>query len=121
MYEFAYTGRWRVLLKQGKVVEALCAAEQGRAQALNDLMEFNYGFQATYQQLHAQQESIFDSFSFLPSIAVFIAIDEREIVFWVVQDGKDVELRKKELSDNSFLVLLIVTASIEVGTRVVVI
>ena len=117
MYEFAYTGRWRVLLKQGKVVEALCAAEQGRAQALNDLMEFNYGFQATYQQLHAQQESIFDSFSFLPSIAVFIAIDEREIVFWVVQDGKDVELRKKELSDNSFLVLLVVTASIEIGVR----
>ena len=117
MYEFAYAGRWRVLLKQGKVVEALCAAEQGRAQALNDLMEFNYGFQATYQQLHAQEESIYDSFSFLPSITVFIAIDAREIVFWVVSDGKDVQLRKKELSDMSCLVLLIVTASIEIGVK----
>ena len=117
MYEFAYTGRWRVLLKQGKVVEALCAAEQGPAQALNDLMEFNYGFQATFHQLHAQDESMYDSFSFLPSIAVFIAIDEREIVFWVVQDGKNVELRKKKLRDKSFLVLLTVTASLEIGVK----
>ena len=81
IYEFAYTSRWRLLLKQGKVVEALFAAEQGRAQALNDLMEFNYGFETTYHQLHTQEKSIHDSFSFLPSIAVFLAIDERDIVF----------------------------------------
>ena len=123
MYEFAYTSRWRLLLKQGKVVEALFAAEQGRAQALNDLMEFNYGFETYYHQLHTQEESIHNSFSFLPSIAVFLAIDERDIVFWVVQDGKNVELRKKELSDDSsihlsgFLKMLIVTASLEIGVK----
>ena len=122
-HEFAYTGRWRVLLKQGKVVEALFAAEEGRAQALNDLMEFNYGFETTYHKLHTQEERIHDSFSFLPSKAVFVAMDNRDIVFWVIKDGKDVELRKRELSDNSsislngFLELLIVTASMEIGVR----
>jgi len=32
-----------------------------------------------------------------------MAIDKRSIVFWVVHGGKDVELRKKELSENSLI------------------
>lgn len=31
VYQDAYTGLWRLLVKQGKVVEALVAAEEGRA------------------------------------------------------------------------------------------
>jgi len=110
-------------LRQGKVVEALFAAEQGRAQALNDLLDLNYGLETSYYQLHTREESTFDSFSFLPSIAVFMATDEKDIVFWVVQDGKDVQLRKKALSVNSSLNLndvlrsLIVAASQEIDVR----
>ena len=33
---------WELQFKEGKVIEALLTADQGRAQALNDL-EFNYG------------------------------------------------------------------------------
>ena len=82
MNELAYTSLWRSLLKQGKVAEALFAADQGRAQALNDLMELRYGFETTYHQLHKPEVSKHDSFSFLPSnsIAVFMAADERDIV-----------------------------------------
>ena len=43
MYEKSYTSRWRLLLRHGEVGKALFAAEEGRAQALNDLMELNYG------------------------------------------------------------------------------
>ena len=75
--------------KQGKVVEALLVAEQGRAQALNDLLETNYGFETTHHyHLPTPGEISCESFSFLPSIAVFIATDRRSIVLWVVQDGK---------------------------------
>ena len=41
-HQMAYTGLWRVLVKQGNIDEALLAAEKGRAQALNDLMESSF-------------------------------------------------------------------------------
>jgi len=123
MHEIVYFCLWRLLLNQGKVVEALFAADQGRAQALNDMMELNYGFETSYCQLHTQEERTFDSYSFLSSTAVFITIDERDIVFWIVQNGREVELRKKKFDDCSinlrdFLRSLIVTASQEIGVRV---
>ena len=43
----SYISLWRVLLKQGKTVEALLAAEGGQAQALRDLMRSHYLFQAS--------------------------------------------------------------------------
>ena len=126
MYETAYTSLWRLLLKQGMVDEALFACNQGRAQALNDLMELNYGIETTSCQFHFREDSRYHSFSFLPSITVFIAIDKQDIVFWVIQDRKEVELRKEKLSDNSsmsskdFLKSLIVTASQEIDVKTVV-
>ena len=120
-YKCAYTGLWRLLLKQGEVERALFAADQGRAQALNDLMEFNYGLKTTYSQLHNLEEITRNSFSFPRSVTVFLAIDEQEIVFWVIQEGKHVALRKKELNHDSSLNLddvlgtLIKTASQEIG------
>ena len=41
-HQMAYTGLWRVLVEQGNIDEALLAAEKGRAQALNDLMESSF-------------------------------------------------------------------------------
>ena len=41
-YQIAYTGLFRVLVEQGKIYEALFAAEEGRAQALTDLMESSF-------------------------------------------------------------------------------
>ena len=123
MYQCAYTSLWRLLLKNGKVAEALFAADQGRAQALNDLLELNYGLETSYSQLHTRKESTYDSFSFLPSTAVFIAIDKQDIVFWIAQDGYDVQLRKKKVSDNDskhlkdVLESLLETASQEIDVR----
>ena len=44
---FAYNALWRILLKEDKDVEALFAAEEGRAQALTDLMESQYAIPAS--------------------------------------------------------------------------
>ena len=54
---------------------------------------------------------------------VFIAVTEQEILFWVIQNGKDVHLRRKEVSDGShdqmttFLQSLINNVRKEIGSR----
>ena len=42
-YDLSYSSLWGLQFMQGKVVEALLTADHGRAQALNDLLEFKYG------------------------------------------------------------------------------
>ena len=101
MYETAYAILWRLLLKQGKVVEALISAEQGRAQALKDLMELKYGLQTTNAGSAAVKETDSDILSCFPPNTIFMGIEEEEIVFWVFKKGKDVELRRKEVRDDS--------------------
>ena len=99
--EFAYTSLWRLYLKQGEVVEALRFADQGRAQALRDLMDSKYVSGEEYYQSHSPEISSCFRTSCVPSNTVFIAVDGREIFFWVIQDGKDVQLRRKEITDDS--------------------
>ena len=101
MYQMAYASLTRVLLKQGEVLEALFSAEKGRAQALKDLMESKYAFRTTDAASRAANGSIHDMLSCLPSNTVFIAIEKKEVIFWVCQKGKDVELRRKTISNNS--------------------
>ena len=57
------------------------ASNQGRGQALNDLMELNYGFETTSCQFHFREENRYHSFTFLPAITVFTAINEHDVVF----------------------------------------
>ncbi|XP_078380662.1 uncharacterized protein LOC144663550 isoform X1 [Oculina patagonica] len=97
MYSFAYTSLWRLLLKQGEVIKALFAAEQARAQALQDLMNLKYASES----VHKTEEITYDTFSCLPSTTVFLAIDEREIIFWTIRNGKDVHLRRQRIGGSS--------------------
>ena len=92
----AYTRLWRLILQQGDVVEALFAVEQGRAQALRDLMNLKYQSKTP----HTGEAMTCDTFSYLLSDTVFMAVHEREIIFWIIQNGKDVQLRRREISDN---------------------
>ena len=92
-----YTRLWRLLLKQGDVFEALFAVEQGRAQALKDLLNSKYKTETP----HITDEVTWDTLSCLPSNTVFMAVHEREIIFWIIQNGKDVQLRRKQISHNN--------------------
>ena len=99
LYQRAYVHLWRLLLEQGKVVEALLSAEQGRAQALNDLMEVNYAS----KQYPAESDTaiqVIAEFSSFPSTTVFLALEHREVIFWVLQKGKDVQLRRKQIPEG---------------------
>ena len=98
MYQDAYTKLWLLLLKQEKISEALFAAEQGRAQALKDLMELNYGLLTSSVEVSSLEEIIHGTFSCCPS--VFTAVHGGEITFWVVKKGNDVNLKKKKITED---------------------
>ena len=115
-----YTSFWRLLLKQGKVVEALFAAEQARAQALNDLLKLSYGSEAPSFGSHIPQEATLCTLSCLSNNTVFIAIDKSQIIFWIIQNGKDVQLRRKKICNENvatFVQTLIRNACTEIGVR----
>ena len=124
MYRKAYTRLWTLLLKQGEVLEALFSAEQGRAQALKDLMELKYAAETTHAESEKINVNVHDLLSCLPSNTVFMAIEENELIFWIYQKGKEVQFRRKQISDGSsrdggsnFLQSLIETARQEIGVR----
>ncbi|PFX30439.1 Tetratricopeptide repeat protein 28 [Stylophora pistillata] len=85
----AYTGLWFIKLSLGEVVQALFAAEKGRAQALRDLLSSKYQFGDS-----SKYSSPCVSLSCVPSSTVFIAISGPYVYFWVVLGNGNVHLRK---------------------------
>ena len=94
-----YFGLYSVLLKQGKIKEALFAAEEGRAQALNDLMELEYASKSDQSGSRDREEKKDDLLSCTTSSTAFLSIDSIDggINIWVLSKGKPVYHRKKEL------------------------
>ncbi|XP_066016332.1 tetratricopeptide repeat protein 28-like isoform X2 [Pocillopora verrucosa] len=96
-YQTAYTGLWRVLVKQGNIDEALLAAEKGRAQALIDLMESSFCGRISQ---HKGGDEDLASLKNVPSTTVFQAVDVADINLWVVSVGKEVQLRQSKLNGS---------------------
>ena len=98
VFNKSYKALWRVLLKQGKIAEALFAAERGRAQALTDLMESQFGIQANQAESSTEaEEHELDMSQYVSSCSVFQAVGKKEISLWVLLKGKPVCLRQKEI------------------------
>ena len=114
-YQQVYAALWRVMLADGKVTEALFSAEQGRAQSLKDLMALNYLFDANDA---VQENSAFDELSsHLPLNTIFMAIGKKELIFWVCQKGKEVELRRKENSSQDEMKTFFQSLMDKIGAR----
>ena len=126
--EIVYASLWCTLLKQGKIVESLIAAERGRAQALNDLMKEKYSIQRPLVQSDTMEEKIISTPRCMPPNTIFIALGKQEIVFWVQsQKENEVKLRRKEIVEKSpvddvttFLQSLAETTCKEIDVRAVV-
>ena len=103
VYQTEYASVWRLLLRQGKVIEALLSADKGRAQSLRDQLEWKYELQTNETEtgtINRVSSRVF------PSNTISIAIDDRDLVFWVLREGMDVEFRKKQISDNMHMLLI---------------
>ena len=121
-YNKVYSQLWHLYLSQDEVNNALRVAEDGRAQALKDLIEENYGCQEIYSRSHSSGNSNGPSFRSFPSTTVFIALSKQEIIFWVLRKDKEVTLRRREVSDyvsgedaRTFLLTLNHTALEDIG------
>ena len=104
----AYALLWNVQLLQGKTVEALVTAERGRAQALVDLLESQYGVKSTQQE--EGMKRISDMSSYISSITMFIAEDHKDVNLWVLRKGnkwhfmgtKKIDLTLECLTDKAY-------------------
>ena len=117
----AYTCLWRLQLKLNQILDALLSAEQGRAQALNDLICFRYGSGEIQPRPHSSGNSDLEILvSGAVSNTVFMAVDdkERKIFYWFINSFKDIQLRSTEIGNygsfedvNTFIGSLMNTAS----------
>ena len=110
---------WGLQFKQGKVVEALLTADHGRAQALNDLLEFKYGFIGLSREIGAFSATTPDILNYLPSNTAFIGINEEGIVLWVNEKGNKIKTRKTQIdtSVKTYFQSLLETALEKIGVR----
>ena len=86
-FHSAYTSWWRVLLKQDKINEALSAADEGRAQALADLMRSRYGVPASHTISFEREEIDLSFLSNFTSSIVYQALANGSLHVWVVGTG----------------------------------
>ena len=110
---------WGLQFKQGKVVEALLTADHGRAQALNDLLEFKYGFKGLCGEIGAFSATTPDILNYLPSNTAFIGINKEGIVLWVNEKGNIIKTRKTQIdtSVKTYFQSLLETALEKIGVR----
>ncbi|KAL9981485.1 hypothetical protein ACROYT_G010192 [Oculina patagonica] len=105
-YDDSYTALRRILLKQEMIVDAMFAAETGRAQALSDLLESRYGIEAG-QAASIENEGFLDQLSHSSSSTIFLAVSPTVIDVWVLSKGNDIQYTKKELDEANIIDSLI--------------
>ena len=103
-YDEPFTLLWRVQLRQGKEGEALITGEAGRAQALMDLMNSQYGVRKSIWSPSEQgMELIMSISSLLSSPTLFLAEEDNIntlLSFWLLLNGKEFQMMQKEINGN---------------------
>ena len=99
-HKVTYSMIWLVQLQQNKTVEALLTAERGRAQALMDLMESQYGVKSVHPVSAEKTNTISSIPSHLPWQTIFLAESPRVLFFWVLQKGHLSQFERKAISDS---------------------
>ncbi|CAH3170218.1 unnamed protein product [Porites lobata] len=118
-HEVSYSRLWWLQFKQDKVVEALLTADHGRAQALNDLLGFKYGFKGLRPEIGTPSATTPDILSYLPPNTAFIGINKEGIVLWVNEKGNEIKTRRTpiDISDTTYFESLLETTRKEIGVR----
>lgn len=113
-YKHVYTDLCRVLSKLHLNLEALLAAEQGRAQALKDFMESRYEIETLEAFSSKQGGTVSDICRNIPANIVFFGIDTDTVSVWLLMPGQDVRFEKRPvhatLNATDFLDTLISNA-----------
>ena len=120
-YQTTYAALWRLFLADNKVTEALLSAEQGRAQGLKDLVAFSYGLQVNDPESGPENSTFQELSSRIPLNTIFMAFGKGELVFWVCQQGKEVQIRRRQISSqdevSAFFASLVNIMGQKIGAR----
>ena len=110
---------WELQFNEGKVTEALLTADQGRAGALNDLLEFKYGLKGLRPEIGTLSARASDFASYLPPNTAFMGISEGGIVLWVNKKGNKFKTRGTEIdmSVTTYFQSLLEATHKEIGVR----
>ena len=96
-YKIVIVALWRTLLKQKKAKDALLVAEEGRAQALRDLLKLT-------SESHCPEIDHLDHLpsllSSLSCVTLFLAIEKKNITIWVL-NGNEVQVRQSKIDERS--------------------
>ena len=95
-----YSYLWTSQLQQSKTEEALLTAERGRAQALADLMESQYGAKSTPSASEEQIERITNISSLVSSPMTFLVEAFESVFFWVLHKGQEWQFMQKKINDT---------------------
>ena len=93
-----YSSLWISQLRQGKSKEALFTAERGRAQALTDLMESQFGAKSTPSAPKETIERLTNISSLLSSPTTFLAEANETVHFWVMHKGQECQFMEKKIN-----------------------
>ena len=93
-----YSNLWIVQLLQSKTKEALLTAERGRAQALADLMESQYGVKSTPSASKERIERITNISSLVSSPTTFLVEAFPSVFFWVLHKGQEWQCTAKKIN-----------------------
>ena len=97
-YHDCYNDLWRTLLKLSKIEEALCAADQGRAQAMLDLIKLRYGSQlAVSGSAEAAKSGIPELVTDISVPTLFVALHGNSVNLWVIGKDRNVQFTRKEV------------------------
>ncbi|XP_067024118.1 tetratricopeptide repeat protein 28-like isoform X2 [Acropora muricata] len=101
-YDSAYDGKWRSLLRIGKIDEALFAADQGRAQTLSDNLWIQYKLALPSSDVTFDSKERISRFLTELSIPIiFLATwtcdQHLPINIWFLRRGKEIAFRKQRL------------------------
>ena len=95
-----YSYLWIIQLRQSKTKEALLTAERGRAQALADLMESQYGVKSTLSASKEPFERITNISSLVSSPTTFLAEAEESVHLWVLYKEQEWQFKQKKINDT---------------------
>ena len=101
-----YTALWRILLRLQKTEEALCVVEQGRAQALEDLIQLKYDSELPTIRSREDNITIASMASGIFTKTLFLALESTKIHFWVLNKESEVQYRKKEINGEDAVTFL---------------
>ena len=107
----AYTYLWQVLIMLQKTDEALDAAEQGKAQALQDALEIKCGFPSFPHRCNKPEEEVTNISRKTSTLIAFLAIQNETINLRVLGKESNAVFRQAKLTmenvhEDSFAALL---------------